>query len=139
MGCGDEKLQFFKANPELKEFTRFFAKTSIEREIQVAADERQQKFATFSKLIELGEEVYGGIKDISLLEEKVNRDYENLKKYFESMEDKIPEGAELYFVYIVMPTESKENFGYLALKNGKIVFDDTSNLMTDSKIDLQKR
>ena len=35
IGGSDEKLLFFDANPKLTEHAKLFAKTSIEREIQV--------------------------------------------------------------------------------------------------------
>ena len=112
--------------PQLKEKSKYW-------------DERQQKFTMFAKLIELGEEVYGGIKEISQLEEKLNKEFEIQKGYFDSIEKEIPEGAELFLVNIVIPTQSRGNFGYLALKDGKVVFDDTDSLLMESKIDLSQK
>lgn len=138
MGCSDEKLRFFELNPELDRHTKIFAKTSIEREIQVLEDERQQKFTMFAQLIELGEEVYGGIQETSMLEKKLTQDFEIQKEYFKSMEEEIPNGAELFLVHIVIPAQSKGNFGYIALKDGLVVFDGTANLLQESKINFKE-
>lgn len=135
LAADPEREAFFVKRPSLQEAKKFFHKTSPGREIQFLESEKQMKFSLFSKIIAMEGEIAGATSS-EKLSSHLDQVYLSQISYFHDIEALLSEGGELYYVHFLTSDKAQEALGYIALMDGNIIYDDTFNLVAESKLEL---
>lgn len=130
---------FFQHYPKLEKFIVHFAATSAERELIEVRDKIIGKYSYMSEMLERGKLAIPGVvsKDdlVRYLDELKTKESSRFEDYKNNY---LGKDGMLVWVHFRDEEKMQDAKGYIVIKDGILVFDDTINVDFDSKIPLDQ-